>query len=56
MALMASSVMSTRMKNADTSIRYHNRAMIEVTQNQTGGDGLSELSMASDPVASSFIG
>jgi hypothetical protein len=53
---MKSSVISTRIEKADMSIRYHNRAMIEITQNQTGGDVLSELSVASVSVAPSFTG
>ncbi len=51
---MASPVINTRMKKADMSIRYHNKAMIEITQNQTGGDVLSELSVALVSVEFSF--
>ena len=53
---MASSVINTRMKKADVSIRYHKRATIEITQNQTGGEAVSELCVVCVSAELSFMG
>lgn len=53
---MASSVVNTRIKKADTSNRYNNKATIEINQNQTGGDFAPELFLKPVSVDSSFTG
>jgi hypothetical protein len=53
---MASSVINTCMKKAHVFIRYHKRATTEITQNQTGGEAVSELCVVCVSADSSIMG